>query len=170
MPIRDVDAYMRPRDGLRVIANRGASGIDGLVSTVFGIAEVHQPTFALLGDLSVLHDASGLLWGARRCPGAVIVVIDNDGGGIFSMLPQASLDHNEFELLFGTPHGLDLEVIARASGAGVRTVDSARVLVPAINEAAATGGVQFVRVRVQRQRAPELRAEVSRTVSTALAL
>jgi 2-succinyl-5-enolpyruvyl-6-hydroxy-3-cyclohexene-1-carboxylate synthase len=170
MPIRDVDAYMRPRDGLRVMANRGASGIDGLVSTVFGIAEVHQPTFALLGDLSVLHDASGLLWGARRCPGAVIVVIDNDGGGIFSMLPQASLDHNEFELLFGTPHGLDLEAIARASGAGVRTVDSARVLVPAINEAAATGGVQFVRVRVQRQRAAELRAEVSRTVSAALAL
>jgi 2-succinyl-5-enolpyruvyl-6-hydroxy-3-cyclohexene-1-carboxylate synthase len=169
MPIRDLDMYMQSRDGMRVMANRGASGIDGLVSTAFGIAEVCGPTYALLGDLSMLHDASGLLWGTKRCPGAVIVVIDNDGGGIFSMLPPASLPREEFELLFGTPHGLDLEAIARAAGAGVRTVDSARVLVPAIREAAATGGVQLVRVRVDRWRAVELRGAVSQAVSAALA-
>jgi len=97
------------------------------------------------------------------------VVVDNDGGGIFSMLPQASLPEDEFELLFGTPHGLDLEAIARAAGIGVRSVDSARVLVPAIREAATSRGVQIVRVRVDRRRAVELRGEVSRAVSAALA-
>jgi 2-succinyl-5-enolpyruvyl-6-hydroxy-3-cyclohexene-1-carboxylate synthase len=96
------------------------------------------------------------------------VVVDNDGGGIFSMLPQASLPKDEFELLFGTPHGLDLEAIARAAGIGVRSVDHAGVVVPAIREAETAGGVQIVRVRVDRQRAVELRAHVSQAVAAAL--
>jgi 2-succinyl-5-enolpyruvyl-6-hydroxy-3-cyclohexene-1-carboxylate synthase len=94
--------------------------------------------------------------------------VDNDGGGIFSLLAQSALPHDQFEMLFGTPHGLDLEAIARAAGAGVRSLDRAEVLVPAIREAESSGGVQVVRVRVDRSRSVQLRAEVGRTVAAAL--
>jgi 2-succinyl-5-enolpyruvyl-6-hydroxy-3-cyclohexene-1-carboxylate synthase len=150
MPVRDVESFARPRDGLRFLANRGVNGIDGFVSSVLGIAAVHDgPTAALLGDVCLLHDANGLVGAAARDVDATYVVLDNDGGGIFSFLPQAELpDH--FEVLFGTPHGLDLAALVAAHGVAVERVEKAADVAPAVQASIAAGGVRVVLVPTDR--------------------
>lgn len=103
-PVRDVEAFCKPRSGVQVLANRGLAGIDGNISTVFGIATEFESTYAILGDLTFLHDISALT--NRTDQNVRIYVINNNGGGIFSTLSQAGVDN--FESLFGTPHNLDL--------------------------------------------------------------
>ncbi len=151
MPVRDLESFAAPRSGVRVLANRGANGIDGFVSTVLGVAAGSHgaPTVALLGDLCLLHDSNGLLGARGRGVDAVYVVVDNDGGGIFSFLPQVRLsDH--FEELFGTPHRLDLERLAELNEVPFADVHSAAELAPALVEAIARWGVRMVRVRTDR--------------------
>ena len=127
MPVRDVEWYAAPISGGRVLANRGVNGIDGVLSTALGVAlgNPGSPTTALLGDLAFLYDAGALLWAAGRPADLRVVVIDNDGGGIFSFLPQAAaLRTDVFEQYWGTPHSLDLVAVASAYGVAAERVES----------------------------------------------
>ncbi len=118
MPVRDIEAFGSPRaDPPRVLANRGANGIDGVVSTALGVAMATGPTIAFVGDLAFLHDVSALVGPAEDRKALTVVVADNGGGGIFSFLPQAAqLTTERFERLFGTPQSTDPAEVARGFG------------------------------------------------------
>jgi 2-succinyl-5-enolpyruvyl-6-hydroxy-3-cyclohexene-1-carboxylate synthase len=150
MPVRDLDWFMRPRPGLRCIANRGASGIDGFVSTTLGAAmATGRQTWALCGDLSLLHDQNGFASGLAREADAVFVVVNNDGGGIFSFLPQAELPR--FEQVFATPHGLDFAKLAALYGCEHLGVRTGAELGAALDHVSGTQGVKIVEVRTDRE-------------------
>ena len=169
MPIRDLDYAMAPREGLRIIANRGASGIDGLVSTALGIgASGTGPTFALMGDLSLLHDAGALLWNGRRLSGALTIVVPNNGGGqIFSTLGQEELPGPE-RLLFTTPHDLDIAALCAAAGVGHALVADVWAFHGALRHAESRGGLQVIEVAIDPERSIAQRAQVQASVDEAL--
>jgi 2-succinyl-5-enolpyruvyl-6-hydroxy-3-cyclohexene-1-carboxylate synthase len=169
MPIRDLDRFARPRPDMTVLANRGASGIDGFVSTVLGVAlGAEAPVVALTGDLSLLHDANGFLLSPDAPQvDATFVVVDNDGGGIFSFLPQAGFP-GSFERVFGTPHGRELADLARFHRLGYRAVTRAVDLVPAVVDAIATPGLHLVHVRTDRADNLALHRELTAAVHDAV--
>jgi 2-succinyl-5-enolpyruvyl-6-hydroxy-3-cyclohexene-1-carboxylate synthase len=129
-PIRDFEGFAQPRKGLQVFANRGLAGIDGNISTALGIASRSAKTFAVLGDLAFLHDVSALSHAGN--PDLRLFVIDNNGGGIFSTLPQAGVDG--FEKIFGTPHGRDIQAIATSFGVKTSKISTSAELAKLVAE------------------------------------
>ncbi|GHH37270.1 2-succinyl-5-enolpyruvyl-6-hydroxy-3-cyclohexene-1-carboxylic-acid synthase [Lentzea cavernae] len=162
-PIRDVDFVAERRPDVAVHANRGAAGIDGNVSTAIGLATVHDgPAYALMGDLTFLHDSNGLL--ADRLPDLTIVVLNDDGGGIFSLLEQGAPEHDaSFERIFGTPHGTDLTALCAGYRIPHSTVDDQEEFRSAI---ASPKGLQVVEVQAKRDELRALHQRLKATVST----
>lgn len=171
MPIRDTEWYGAPRDGLITLANRGANGIDGVVSTAVGaaLANSDKPVALLIGDVAFLHDNNGLLGLRKRTVNLTIVVIDNDGGGIFSFLPQrTAMGEERFEQLFGTPHGVSVAGLAALHGLPVWTVDQATDLQSALKRVSAEMGTTVIHVRTNRDANVALHDQIHDAVLLAL--
>jgi 2-succinyl-5-enolpyruvyl-6-hydroxy-3-cyclohexene-1-carboxylate synthase len=171
MPIRDVDAFWPATEtALRVFSHRGANGIDGLVSSAAGIAMDGSdwPVVLLTGDLAFLHDVSGLVTAKRLEASLTIVVLDNDGGGIFSQLPVARSGKPEsFEAFFRTPHSGDLEALAAGVGARATRVSSCLHFHTAMKDALASDGLSVVIAPVDRDGSLEQWQTIVRDIAEA---
>jgi 2-succinyl-5-enolpyruvyl-6-hydroxy-3-cyclohexene-1-carboxylate synthase len=152
MPIRDCDTFFWPESKqIKILCNRGANGIDGVVSSALGASSVHQgPSVLVIGDLSFYHDLNGLLAAKLFSLNIVIALINNNGGGIFSFLPQSNYP-NHFEQLFGTPTDLDFShVVAMYNGSFTRTSDWNRWRA-AIQKGITTEGLHVVELQTDRR-------------------
>jgi 2-succinyl-5-enolpyruvyl-6-hydroxy-3-cyclohexene-1-carboxylate synthase len=168
MPVRDVETFFpaRPR-AFRVLSNRGANGIDGTVSTAFGVAAVSGgPVVLLIGDVALAHDVGGLLAASRLGLRLVIVLIDNDGGGIFHFLPAATQGEAFVEHI-ATPHGLDFSHAAALYGLGWERAADVEGFRAALARALAADRSTIICVRTDREENVELHARVWESVRDA---
>ncbi len=156
MPVRDLDSFLAQSETrVRCLSNRGANGIDGVVSSALGAAAANTgPVVLVIGDVSFYHDLNGLLAAGKHRLDLLVILVNNDGGGIFSFLPQAETDSIEgnFELLFGTPHGLKFRPFVEAYGGRFERVDDSAAFASAVSNGLARGGLQVVEVPSERTR------------------
>lgn len=168
-PIRDVDAFARRRADRLVLANRGVNGIDGTISTAIGAALGGTPTTLLIGDIAFLHDATAVAEAAAFEVPLRIVVINNDGGGIFSFLPQATshvIESAAFERHWGTPHGLAISPIARSFGLQAWRIDDRDQLIDSVS--APIRGPELIEVVTDRARVVSDHEHLRHAVADAL--
>jgi 2-succinyl-5-enolpyruvyl-6-hydroxy-3-cyclohexene-1-carboxylate synthase len=163
MPVRDVETFCPARQAPpRVLANRGANGIDGTVSTAFGVAAAARgPVVLLIGDVALAHDVGGLLAATRPGVKLTIVLIDNDGGGIFDFLPVSGTDPREHYVEHvATPHGLDFAHAAALYGCGFERARDIEGFRGALERAMAAERTAIVHVRTDRPANVALHREV----------
>jgi len=170
MPVRDLEWFAPVMAGVTVHSNRGTNGIDGVVSTAVGVAiGSGAPTTLLIGDVAFLHDLNGLIGVTSRGVDLRIVVTNNDGGAIFSFLPQRSvLGDREYEVLFGTPHGTQLGPLAEGHGLGHVAVERVSELESALSASNGSGGCRVIEARTDRDSNVELHDAVYEAVREAL--
>ena len=151
MPIRDCDTFFPAMARhVNIAGNRGANGIDGLISTGLGMAAGGaRPLVLVVGDLSLYHDSNGLLAAKLHALDATVIVINNDGGGIFSFLPQAQ-ERDQFELLFGTPHGLEFAPLAAFYAARYSLVENWELFDRAVTAGIGGRGLHLIELRTER--------------------
>lgn len=149
MPIRDMDNYFVPQNPVRAYANRGANGIDGTVSSAFGMAMSANPAYLLTGDLTLFHDMNGLMLSKQANLSLTIIVINNNGGGIFSFLPQATAKAY-FEPMFGTPLNLSIQKIAMLYDASYVLVEDETTL--AMHVKNSVSGLKIIEVKSDRNK------------------
>jgi 2-succinyl-5-enolpyruvyl-6-hydroxy-3-cyclohexene-1-carboxylate synthase len=150
MPARDLEYFapVRP-DGPQVLANRGANGIDGTLSTALGVAHGGRPTVLLTGDLALLHDTNGFLVAAKLRGSLTVVVINNQGGGIFGHLPIAR-DNPDFEAYWATPQTVDFVRLCAAYGVAYHTAGHPDELRGLLQTTVGLPGLRVIEVRTER--------------------
>ncbi len=167
MPIRDVESFLPTReDGPRVLSNRGANGIDGTVSAAFGAAAVGERVVLLIGDVALAHDIGGLLANLRLGLAITIVLVNNDGGGIFHFLPVAS-QRDVFEEHVATPHGLEFEHAASLYGCSYEHLATPDELRAAIERSLQADSTTVLEIRTDREDNLELHRRLAAAVLSA---
>ncbi|HYZ82427.1 MAG TPA: thiamine pyrophosphate-binding protein, partial [Solirubrobacteraceae bacterium] len=170
MPIRDVELFFAARElAPHVVSNRGANGIDGTVSSAFGAAATSgHPVVLLIGDVALAHDIGGLLAARRLGLAITIVLLNNDGGGIFHFLPVAG-EHDVFEQHVATPHGLEFSHAAALYGLDYERPTSVEQLRHAIDAAVSHHRTTIIEIRTDREDNLALHRRIAQVVARKLA-